>query len=295
MPREVAERVHDQGGASQEETWRAQREHAVESRRLDYSEHKELPLGLIVPMRADVYDTDEDGTSERHSVLRITRIEVNPELPESVFDLQIPEGAQVADFTFDPMGIKAVNYEWSAEMGQPEPRQLLSADEALHMEFERRRRTAERMGSTAPALSGVTWISEEQVNLEDLRGSHVLLVFMSASFPPCELQAETLGEWAEMLPELGVRLVGVFTAWDAPDDVRSFARAHGLEFPICICTPDGPGPGGVFEAYGVTAPLGGCLVGPDGNLIDQDQASAGDLLAYLAGLREARRIRAAQD
>lgn len=249
IPADAAARVHEPGGASAEETWRLQREHAFPWRRTEYSDHRSLPLGIVLPMRVDFYDRDEGEDRERHSIYRIRRVEVNPELPEETFRVHIPPGTTTHDFTVDPRVGRAVTYEWGSERAAQDWDEVLSQEEFLQAEDRCRRDLAEMAGSPAPELSASTWLNSAPLRLEDLRGRHVLLVFSSVHCGPCRREAPRLPELALALREHDARLIGVFAAGDKPQEVRAFAEEHGLEFPICIA--DGQDWGATFAAYHV--------------------------------------------
>lgn len=79
----------------------------------------------------------------------------------------------------------------------------------------------------------------ENVNLETLRGSPLLLHFWAALAPGCGQQLQQLQRRNEMMVARGLRIVGVNV--DAASDVaaaRSLAAKENLSFPTLLATPE---------------------------------------------------------
>ncbi len=268
MPDEVAQRFHTEDPIEVAETWELQATYALGWRRIEFSEHRELPLGIVMPTRVDFHSCRPDGEEWTHNVYRVTRVEVNSNLSDEQFEIDFPEGTDVYDGSYDPQGFIAVRYtQDSARTGEEWQKVLAEGMVEVNAELEQRREIDAMLGRPAPELSARAWVKDPAVGLADLKGRYVVLLFSSLGCGPCVREAPGLPRMAERLAQAGGSLVNVFAANDSEDKVRELAEANGLEFPICISTGDGWGD--VFAAYHVEYIPKACLIDPEGNFLAQ--------------------------
>lgn len=81
------------------------------------------------------------------------------------------------------------------------------------------------------------------IQVQDLRGSVVLLDFMTTVCPACKQASAGIQNVYKELGVKGFRVVGVALDADAPADLAPYAQAFGLTFPI------GTAPRADIEAY----------------------------------------------
>jgi thiol-disulfide isomerase/thioredoxin len=114
------------------------------------------------------------------------------------------------------------------------------------------------------ASLGDTLAGEERpsLKLSALRGRVVLLDFWATWCEPCRLQAPIVDQVARRWRDRGVVVVGIDT--DTPDqgDPRSFARVHGLSYPIVLDTV-----GSTSRAYEVDVLPTLVMVSPLGKIL----------------------------
>jgi len=88
--------------------------------------------------------------------------------------------------------------------------------------------TARQRGDRAPLVVGVTL--DGQPYVEQPTGSLLVLVFFKISCPTCQLLLPRLEALHRAYAGPGWRLLGI--GQDPPEDLRAFAGALGLSFPI---------------------------------------------------------------
>jgi len=271
MPDEVGRELHGAEPASTERTWELQAKYAHPWLRKEYSEHLELPRGIVMPMRVDSWSYDEDGTDRGHSVYRVSEVRVDPELPEGQFAIEIPEGTRVLDGTYDPVGFIGIPYTQDSACTQEEWEEILREGmKGVNEELERRGKLQEMVGGPAPELTASAWINGPPVRPSDLKGTYVILEFSSLTCGPCVREAPALPRLSEKLEAVGGQLLCVFTARDSREDVRGFAEQNGLNFPICIST--GEGWGDIFASYQVHYIPNACMIDRNGGFLAQGDA-----------------------
>ncbi len=266
MPDDAVRQLGSPRAMGVAERWELQENWAFAWRRIEYSEHRELPLGVIVPMRVDLYSRREGVTHWDHASYRVTRAEVNPALADDYFEASIPDGAWVVDFSHDPLGLEGIRYRQDKRRGDEDWEGILrEGKKRVNDELERRRQVADMVGRPAPELSASVWIGTSGANLAELKGRYVILLFSSVYCGPCVREAPRLPALLERLEAGNGLLVGVFAAGNPREEVRAFARNNGLQFPICISS--GEAWGDVFKAYHVPHIPSACLVDQDGRFL----------------------------
>ncbi len=108
-----------------------------------------------------------------------------------------------------------------------------------------------------PALDGGS------VSLEALKGRVVVVNFWATWCPPCRAELPDLAAFARIQGVSGARIVGVNATYTetAEQAVRTFAMAHGIDFPVALDRT-----GDITRAWGVRAWPTTVIVGPDGRI-----------------------------
>ncbi len=93
-------------------------------------------------------------------------------------------------------------------------------------------------GKPAPPLTCRAWINAEEITLEDLKGS-VVVLFLWAGFDPFGINAATIAELTLLHQALAgaaddVAFVGVHDDSDPPAAVRRYVAEYGIEFPVGV-------------------------------------------------------------
>ena len=94
----------------------------------------------------------------------------------------------------------------------------------------------ELIGTKAPSLSGLKWLSSEPLQIEDLKGNVVLIRFWLVGCPFCENTAPSLVELNNKYRDRGLKVIGIHhpKSERTMDEqlVLSVARQFGYDFPI---------------------------------------------------------------
>jgi thiol-disulfide isomerase/thioredoxin len=97
------------------------------------------------------------------------------------------------------------------------------------------------IGASAPELVGtrpdgtpfqLTDLDGRSLRLADLRGHLVWLNFWATWCPPCQAETPVLRATYEAYRQRGLVLIGIAVQESSVDDVRAYAQAYGLTYPI---------------------------------------------------------------
>ncbi len=87
----------------------------------------------------------------------------------------------------------------------------------------------------APAFT-LTDLQGDAVSLSDFRGKVVILDFWATWCPPCKKEIPDFIELQKKYGTQGVQIVGV--GLDEPQNIREFARSHGINYPVLLGTDE---------------------------------------------------------
>jgi peroxiredoxin len=92
------------------------------------------------------------------------------------------------------------------------------------------------IGSTAPDFE-LTDLSGKKVRLSDLKGKVVILDFWATWCGPCRMEIPDLVKLQSKYGAKGLTIVGL-TVTSPEKDVRSFAQAQGMNYPVLLDADD---------------------------------------------------------
>ncbi len=92
------------------------------------------------------------------------------------------------------------------------------------------------IGSAAPDFE-LTDLSGKKVRLSDLKGKVVILDFWAKWCGPCRMEIPDLVKLQSKYGEKGLTIVGL-TVTSPEKDVRSFAQAQGMNYPVLLDADD---------------------------------------------------------
>ena len=122
--------------------------------------------------------------------------------------------------------------------------------------------TKGKIGSPAPALSGMTWIQGGPVELK--KGQVAVVEFWATSCPPCRATIPHLNEVYKQYATNDVVLVGISN--ESPEKVKAFIKQMGdkMTYPVAIGSQEVYA--GYMGAFGVNGIPHAFVVGADGNV-----------------------------
>ena len=157
---------------------------------------------------------------------------------------------------------KQITPEYSAE--------ILAAFEKEHL-MRRDKYAAGLPGNRAPRLEGGTWFNTDAKSLDDFRGQYVLLDFWFIGCGPCERDLPNVKLAQKLFGDQGFTVLSVHIAGQTPENVKQFADAKGMTYPLVVDSPDEE----ILTAYkriGVDGFPSYLLIGPDGKIVCNDGA-----------------------
>jgi len=138
---------------------------------------------------------------------------------------------------------------------------------------------AKILGSAVPVVQGTT-LSGEQYNIDDHRGSWIVVNFFASWCTPCKVEQPELVKFANEHKGAGdVKIVSVVFQPDDEAQVRDFMTSTGATWPVI-----GGDTGSISLSFGVTAVPETYLVTPDGEVVTKYEAglTAASLDAQIA-------------
>lgn len=152
------------------------------------------------------------------------------------------------------------------------------------------------IGAPAPGLLAETWINGEPLNLEDLKGKAVVIVFWAPWSEPCRRVIPLLVKSCNQYKDEGLAVIGISKIYGSYSDdirhkgmvskeeeislIREFAGRRKITYPVAISDA-----GSVFETYGVRGIPALFLIDKEGNVTDITVGS-GDLKGLEEKIKE---------
>jgi hypothetical protein len=177
------------------------------------------------------FEADGQGGSFLASTreLELVSAQVDQPLADELFEVTIPDGAQVIDATYKPPMVykqdsKRTPEEWDVIL--KEYREF--AAESDEREAARR----ELIGTPCPELPEGRWLNSEPLTLASLRGGVIVLEFWSTDCAPCWGAVQN----AQSIHAGGgpARVIGIHDCGGRPDEVAKFLKQAQLTFPVVI-------------------------------------------------------------
>ncbi|MCO8123045.1 redoxin domain-containing protein [Stieleria sp. TO1_6] len=169
----------------------------------------------------------------------------------------ITVGPQPVDWIFQPQpDLPAIDPTWIASWTQ-------------QVEQGRSLYTAGMPGMTPPNLATGTWLNSPAKSLDDFRGQFVLLDFWFIGCGPCVRDQPTVKTAHQLFTDLGCTVIAVHRTGSTPDEVRDYANANGMTYPIVVDDANGT----ITDQYrklGVVGFPSYILIGPDGTIVHND-------------------------
>ena len=232
----------------------------------DESGRFELPVSRI-PMSQDL-----DGLQTTIFVLALDpesgnagRAEIDLTNSSSVADMQVTLKPQETEWILNPLADQPFGLRSEAETAA---RRKLHAERAISF-------PAGVTGEPAPDLSNGTWLNTDARSLKDLKGQFVLLDFWFIGCGPCHADLPTVKATYDAFRERGCTVVSVHTKSQSPESVASYAKEHGMDFPIVVDNTDGT----LLDDYsklGVYSFPSYLLIGPDSRIVINDNMADPD-------------------
>ena len=134
-------------------------------------------------------------------------------------------------------------------------------------------------GKPAPELDGVTWLNtgDKRRSLADYRGKYVLLQFWTTWCGPCHAEMPMVRMVERLYRDKGLVMIGVHDNSMPIEEIKKDAAKNELTYPIVADQPDGR----IISSYkehGISGFPSYVLIGPDGNVIDDDSTTPGPSL-----------------
>jgi thiol-disulfide isomerase/thioredoxin len=230
--------------------------------------YRQVEPGCWFPMSQGyhvfVYGEDLQHFLASRYDIAIRQIQVNEDLPDTLFQTEFKEGVRVADARFG--GI--VTYRYKKDRTEQEWQDIReqAVRQAEQDSAEKRAREA-RIGLEPPAFPAqCQWLQTAPLTWGDLRGKVVMLQFWGRWCGPCHDYIRLL---KAPKSEGKVVWLGVHTPDDDLGAVKEILARYGADGPVCVdLPPEKPGTGFGFLSswFGVKAIPSWFVIGPDGRI-----------------------------
>lgn len=202
-------------------------------------EYRELTAGLWIPATQGhvIVDEKDHKTPTISRELHLIEARVNEPLDDKLFRVELKEGVQVADSTYDP----PLFYNYKANRTPEEFQAIIETAKQQNDGWQKENAARDALvGRPAPDLPQRAWLNGPQLDWPALKGKVVLLDFWATTCGPCRNDLPQVEELHQQSADEGIVAIGIHTAGGDPDEVASFAKEMKLTYPIAI---DQPGEG----------------------------------------------------
>jgi peroxiredoxin len=176
----------------------------------------------------------------------ISSVELNPDIPDSEFELEFPDGVVVED-----------ERSWLR-------RRLLPA------EPPKLRKPRTVIGTGAPELDVAEWVKGTPKTLDALRGKMVVLALWDHTDEACaELVSLLDGQFSEY-SEKGVEIISIHSADAKLGTLKKFLSDNSIEFRVAVDKPAENCKGATFEKYYVREVPAVFIIDAEGKVRYQD-------------------------
>jgi peroxiredoxin len=199
-------------------------------------------------VRQDICDVHgkRSPAAKTTSETTILELKVDEPLRDDLFQLEMKDGVQVADFRFDLPEAQPLRYTYKRGRTEAE---LQALHEAERKDLAKLRKgfegltagVAARVGQRPPSFPETTWFNSKPLAWKDLEGKVVVLEFWADDCGASLGDFDVFGKDFKTFTAAGVTIIGVHTATTDPKGVEKAVESHKISIPVCI---DAPGPEG---------------------------------------------------
>ena len=184
-----------------------------------------LPIGLI-GVQTDVFVIAFDPKSNQAG-----RAAVDLKDLSQTSDIEIKLAEKDSDWIVNPL---------QDQLEEPSETMLRIAADLKESDATQRKLFAGGLpGKILPDMSNGTWLNSEANSLEDFRGKYVLLDFWFIGCGPCHADMPSVKMAQKVYSDLGFSVVSFHIKSQTPANVKKFADANGMTYPIVVDNSDG--------------------------------------------------------
>ncbi len=232
--------------------------------------------------------TDDEGRFELEPPWVPADLRTQKQLPTqtiAAFDPYGPAWGQSAVRWDDPEGLHHVEVRL-APQGEEDlvagiPGDLSPRQQGVVPPAERERDAAQSLvGREPPELDGISWIhAKPGTKLADFRGQYVLLMFWTTWCGPCHEDLPSIRMLEELYGDRGFTVVGVHDNSMPLAAIEADVEKERMTWPTVVDHADGRLLAS-YKAHGVSGYPSYLLIGPDGLVVQDDDAAGPSLRGF---------------
>ena len=182
-------------------------------------------------------DAYEKASFGKRREIHITEVTVDDKLPDSLFTMDIKEGAEVIDYT----GSRYLTYSYKKDRTPEELDQLRAAAVANDQKQSAASLAEERardrlLKGDPPPLPDMIWSNSKPLSWQDLHGKVVLLYFDAVNENEYQNERTLARDFFNQITrdKLQIVYIRVESARTSEKDVKQFIADNGIQYPVCI-------------------------------------------------------------
>ena len=205
-----------------------------------FDDYRELAPGVWFPAHQGyaLYDTDVTDADESCIVANrevdLVEAKVNELLPGSLFQMEVPDGAQVNDWSHEP----PLFYKQNKDRTPEEWRQIIDEHERQNAEWRNQKEARDALvGKPAMKFPKTQWLNSEPLDWKKLQGKVVLLHFWAHWCGACHNDLPALSARYKQNQNSDIVIIGVHNPGSEMEDIKKDVKSYELGYPIVIDAP----------------------------------------------------------
>ncbi len=199
-------------------------------------DYREVSPGQFIPWKLSINAFESESGEAyltRSTETKLIALEVNPQLTDALFEIEIPENATVRS---QPYNIwPPLEYQHKKSFSEEEWAAILAPrKDDLSKAQREKAKLEERIGQVVPEFQPSTWRNSDPLTWSVLRGKVAVLDFTADWCGACRRHIPTLSQMHEMRERSGIVVVGIHATGSEAAAIDRFVAETQIDFPLYL-------------------------------------------------------------